>query len=390
MGQIDFIRAKALLALKLSAIKPTLFNQQEFTWQKAIHPLLYLNLSKENREVVPLDISLNPNGRLLLISGPNAGGKSVCLKTVGLIQYMLQCGLLVPVSENSEMGIFQNIFIDIGDEQSIENDLSTYSSHLFNMKHFLRNTSPQTLILIDEFGTGTEPMLGGAIAEAILTQLNDKGTYGVITTHYTNLKHFASQADGVVNGAMLYDNHQMQPLFKLEIGQPGSSFAFEIARKIGLPEEVLQNASSKIGKDYVDFDKFLREIARDKRYWESKRDRVRQLEKRLDELVSQNSKELEQISKERKAILEKAKSDAKEVLAGANRQIENTIREIKESQADKEKTKAVRKSVEEFRQKLDEPHQDEDFILRKIEKHKKTGGVFKKQNKKSARESGNY
>ncbi|HEX3009846.1 MAG TPA: Smr/MutS family protein, partial [Bacteroidales bacterium] len=246
----------------------------------------------------------------------------------------------------------------------------TYSSHLFNMKHFLRYTSPQTLVLIDEFGTGTEPMLGGAIAEAILAQLNDKGTYGVITTHYTNLKHFASKSEGIVNGAMLYDNHLMQPLFKLEMGQPGSSFAFEIARKIGLPEEVLQDASSKIGQDYVDFDKFLREIARDKRYWESKRDRVRQLEKRLDELVTKNSTELEQISKERKVILDRAKAEAKEVLAGANKQIENTIRQIRESQAEKEKTKEVRKAVEEFRQKLDEPNADEEYILRKIEKLK--------------------
>lgn len=370
MGKIDFIRAKALLALKIGAVLPTVFNQQEFRWVRAVHPLLFLALSRENREVVPLDITLNAQGRLLLISGPNAGGKSVCLKTVGLIQYMMQCGMLVPVSENSEMGIFDHIFIDIGDEQSIENDLSTYSSHLFNMKYFLRNTSSQTLILIDEFGTGTEPMLGGAIAEAILSQFNDKGTYGVITTHYTNLKHFASQAEGVVNGAMLYDNHLMQPLFKLEIGQPGSSFAFEIARKIGLPEEVLQDASSKIGKDYVDFDKFLREIARDKRYWESKRDRIRQLEKRLDDLVTKNSQELEQINKERKAILDRAKNEAKEVLSGANRQIENTIRQIRESQAEKEKTKEARKTIEEFRQKLEEPNADEEFILRKIEKLK--------------------
>jgi DNA mismatch repair protein MutS2 len=370
LGKIDFIRAKALLALKVNGVCPTLFDQQDFSWVKAVHPILFLNLSKEHRDVVPLDITLKASSRLLLISGPNAGGKSVCLKTVGLIQYMLQCGLLVPVSENSEMGLFNNIFIDIGDEQSIENDLSTYSSHLFNMKHFLRYTSPQTLVLIDEFGTGTEPMLGGAIAEAILAQLNDKGTYGVITTHYTNLKHFASKSEGIVNGAMLYDNHLMQPLFKLEMGQPGSSFAFEIARKIGLPEEVLQDASSKIGQDYVDFDKFLREIARDKRYWESKRERVRQLEKRLDELVAKNSTELEQISKERKTILDRAKAEAKEVLAGANRQIENTIRQIRESQAEKEKTKEVRKAVEEFRQKLDEPNADEEYILRKIEKLK--------------------
>ncbi len=370
LGLIDFIRAKALFAIKIEACLPSLFNQQEFRWTRAVHPLLFLALSKENREIIPLEIELNNSGRLLLISGPNAGGKSVCLKTVGLVQYMLQCGLLVPVSENSEMGIFQNIFIDIGDEQSIENDLSTYSSHLFSMKYFLKNTSAQTLILIDEFGTGTEPMLGGAIAEAILTQLNNKGTYGVITTHYTNLKKYAASVEGIVNGAMLYDNHLMQPLFKLEIGQPGSSFAFEIARKIGLPEEVLQDASTKIGQDYVDFDKYLREIARDKRYWESKRDRVRQLEKKLDELVTRNTTELEQTSKERKAILEKAKVEAKEVLAGANKQIENTIRQIKESQADKEKTREARQQVEVFKKKIEEVHPDDAYILRKIEKLK--------------------
>jgi DNA mismatch repair protein MutS2 len=368
LGKIDFIRAKALFALKIDARLPVIFNQQEFRWTKAIHPLLFLTLTKEGRTIVPLDIELNQNGRILLISGPNAGGKSVCLKTVGLVQYMVQCGLLVPLSENSEMGIFEHIFMDIGDEQSIENDLSTYSSHLFNMKYFLKNASERALVLIDEFGTGTEPMLGGAIAESILTQLNAKGTYGVITTHYTNLKHYAASAEGVINGAMLYDNHLMQPLFKLEIGQPGSSFAFEIARKIGLPEEVLLDASSKVGQEYVDFDKHLREIARDKRYWESKRDRIRMLEKRLDELVTQNKEALELTAKERKAMLEKAKADAKEIVAGANKQIENTIRQIKESQADKEKTREARKQVEVFKEKLNQEHPDDAYIQRKIEK----------------------
>lgn len=380
MGRIDFIRAKALFALKINGIKPSLFHQQTFRWIKAVHPLLFLTLSKENREIVPLDIELNDNGRIVLISGPNAGGKSVCLKTVGLVQYMLQSGLLVPVSENSEMGFFSDIFIDIGDEQSIENDLSTYSSHLLNMKNFLKHASDKSMVLIDEFGTGTEPMLGGAIAESILTQFNSRGVYGVITTHYTNLKHYAASAQGIVNGAMLYDNHLMQPLFKLELGQPGSSFAFEIARKIGLPEEVLQDASSKVGQEYVDFDKYLREIARDKRYWESKRDRIRQQEKRLDELVSRHKAELEETEKERKSIIVKAKSEAKEILAGANRQIENTIRQIKESQAEKEKTREARKQVEEYQQKIDEPNPDEERLVRKIEKLKQREEQAQKRN----------
>jgi len=290
--------------------------------------------------------------RLLLISGPNAGGKSVCLKTVGLLQYMLQCGLTIPVAEGSESGIFRNIFIDIGDEQSIDNDLSTYSSHLINMKYFLKNGSPETIILIDEFGTGTEPMLGGSIAEAILGELNNLGVYGVLTTHYTNLKHFASVTEGIINGAMAFDNHLMQPLFQLFIGKPGSSFAFEIARKIGLPEEILNSASEKAGVKNINYDKHLRDIARDKRYWENKRQNIRQHEKQLEELIAGYEKELSEARTVKKEIISKAKEEAKTILSSSNKIIENAVREIKESQAEKEKTKEVRQQVEEFKSEI--------------------------------------
>jgi DNA mismatch repair protein MutS2 len=378
MGTIDFIRAKAIFALRINATKPVLFNQPSFRWERAVHPLLFLALAKENRQVVPLDLWLEPKGRVLLISGPNAGGKSVCLKTTGLIQYMLQCGLLIPVSENSEVGLFEHIFIDIGDEQSIENDLSTYSSHLTNMKNFLRNATDKSLILIDEFGTGTEPMLGGAIAEAILNQLNQRGVYGVVTTHYTNLKHFATSTEGICNGAMLYDSHRMQPLFQLQIGKPGSSFAFEIARKIGLPEEVLKEATEKVGQGHVDFEKNLRNISRDKRYWENKRDNIRILEKRLEELVTKHQQDLLKTEKERKSILEKAKEEAKEILSSTNKQIENTIRQIKESQAEKEKTRVVRKELDEFKEKINQANtEQENKILQKIEKLKERENKLK-------------
>jgi DNA mismatch repair protein MutS2 len=285
----------------------------------------------------------------VLISGPNAGGKSVCLKTVGLLQYMMQCGLTIPVGEGSESGIFNDIFIDIGDEQSIENDLSTYSSHLISMKYFVKNASDRSLILIDEFGTGTEPMLGGSIAEAILGEFNKSGSYGVITTHYTNLKHFASLTSGVINGAMLFDNNLMQPLFQLSIGKPGSSFAFEIARKIGLPEEILKNASEKAGIKNINYDRNLKDIARDKRYWETKRLNIRQHEKRLEELMDQYEKEISGAKNLRKEIISKAKTEAESILSETNRMIENTIRQIKESQAEKEKTKEARLKLDEFR-----------------------------------------
>ena len=285
LGILDFIRAKALLSNEFKAVKPLLKRQPELNWLDARHPLLERNLAREKRKIVPLNICLTKDDRILLISGPNAGGKSVCLKTVGLLQYCIQCGIPVPLHLDSVVGIFEKIFIDIGDNQSLDNDLSTYSSHLSDMKFFVRNCNPQSLVLIDEFGTGTEPMLGGAIAESILNRINQLKSYGVITTHYTNLKHFASSVPGIVNGAMMYDSNKMEPLFQLQIGKPGSSFAFEIARKIGLPEEILQEATDKIGKDHIDFDKHLRDIVRDKRYWETKRQNIRQSEKKLEDLT---------------------------------------------------------------------------------------------------------
>ncbi len=350
LGEIDFIRAKAMLGNQLGSIKPAISDKPGIFWRKAVHPLLELSFRKiPGRKVVPLDIILNEKDRIILISGPNAGGKSVCLKTVGLLQYMLQCGFTIPVGEGSESGIFKDIFIDIGDEQSIENDLSTYSSHLINMKYFVKHGSPVTLVLIDEFGTGTEPMLGGAIAEAILGELNKSGTFGVITTHYTNLKHYASLNEGLTNGAMLFDNHLMQPLFRLSIGKPGSSFAFEIARKIGLPEEILKAASEKAGVKNINYDRHLKDIARDKRYWEEKRQNIRQQEKRLEELMEEYENEIAGARNVRKEIISKAKDEAQSLLNESNRMIENTIRQIRESQAEKEKTKDARQQLEEFK-----------------------------------------
>jgi DNA mismatch repair protein MutS2 len=350
MGEIDFIRAKALLGIQLGSIKPVIINKPYIFWRKAIHPLLSMTFQKlPGRKVIPLDISLDEENRILLISGPNAGGKSVCLKTVGLLQYMLQCGMTIPVAEGSETGIFKDIFIDIGDEQSIDNDLSTYSSHLINMKYFLKNASKNTLILIDEFGTGTEPMLGGSIAEAILGELNIIEVLGVLTTHYTNLKHFASVTPGIINGAMAFDNHLMQPLFQLYIGKPGSSFAFEIARKIGLPENILENASRKAGVKNINYDKHLKDIARDKRYWENKRQNIRQHEKHLEELINEYEKELSEARSVRKEIISKAKDEARTLLDESNKIIENAVRQIKEAQAEKERTKEVRQQVDKFK-----------------------------------------
>lgn len=371
MGVIDFIRAKAKFALSIGATLPEFKNQQNFRWRQAVHPLLLLQHKAVQKEVIPLDLELaHPKQRVLLISGPNAGGKSVCLQTVGLVQYMFQSGLLVPMHEASQMGFFRDIFIDIGDEQSIENDLSTYSSHLFNMKHFLRYSKGETLILIDEFGTGTEPMLGGSIAESVLEQLNKQGVYGVITTHYTNLKHLASQTEGIENGAMLFDTHQIQPLYKLEMGQPGSSFAFEIARKIGLPESILGEAKDKIGQEHIDYDKNLREIVRDKRYWEQKRNTIRLNEKKLADVLERYQLDLQNVKKERKEILEKAKNEAESMLAKANKEIENTIRTIKESQAEKEKTKAARQKLDQFKETATQKKENSENIDRKIKQIK--------------------
>lgn len=368
LAEIDFIRAKALLALETGGTLPRFENKRQIEWYHAVHPLLYLSLKRQGKTVVPLDLTLDEKNRILLISGPNAGGKSVCLKTAGLLQYMLQCGLLVPMYDNSRTGIFKDIFIDIGDEQSIEDDLSTYSSHLTHMKFFVRNANENSLLLIDEFGGGTEPQIGGAIAEALLDRFNQKRAYGVITTHYQNLKHFAEDTDGIVNGAMLYDRHLMQPLFKLSIGNPGSSFAIEIARKIGLPEDVIASASEKVGSAYIDMDKYLQDIVRDKRYWESKRQNIRQREKKLEELTARYEADLTALEKQRKELLKQAKGDAAQILAEANARIENTIREIKEAQAEKEKTRAARQKFEQFKAELSEESEPaaDDLVSRKL------------------------
>lgn len=368
LAEIDFIRAKALFAEQIKGIKPVVEEKQQVDWAHAVHPILYLSLQKQNKTVVPLDIILEENKRLLIISGPNAGGKSVCLKTVGLLQYMLQCGLLIPLHESSRTGIFEKLFIDIGDEQSIENDLSTYSSHLTNMKFFVKNCNEKTMILIDEFGSGTEPQIGGAIAEALLDRFNRNHSFGVITTHYQNLKHFAEDTEGVINGAMLYDRHLMQPLFKLSIGNPGSSFAIEIARKIGLPEDVIADASSKVGADYINMDKYLQDIVRDKRYWESKRQNIRQQEKKLEEITSRYESDLDAVNKQRKEIMREAKEEAQRILSEANAKIENTIREIKEAQAEKEQTKLARKALEEFKSAVMATEEENDKIARKMAK----------------------
>ena len=349
LAKIDLIRAKAELARLVKGIEPDVEAYPHIDWIRACHPLLALSLEKQGKAVVPLDVMLTSDKRILIISGPNAGGKSVCLKTVGLVQYMLQCGLSVPVGERSRMGVFSNIFIDIGDEQSIENDLSTYSSHLMNMKQMMRHADDSTLLLIDEFGTGTEPQIGGAIAEAVLKQFCGRGAYGVITTHYQNLKHFADTHGGVVNGAMLYDRQQMQPLFQLSIGQPGSSFAIEIARKIGLPEAVIRDASDIVGSDYIQSDKYLQDIVRDKRYWENKRQTIHQREKSLEQTIARYENEVKELEQSRKDILAKARQQAEELLAGSNRIIEKTIKEIRESQAEKAETKKIREELEAFK-----------------------------------------
>jgi len=371
LGTIDFIRAKALFAIEVGGVKPILINDTRIFIRKAKHPLLFLTLKREKKEVIPLDIELNSENRIVLISGPNAGGKSVCLKTVGLLQYMFQCGYLPTMLENSEIGIFSKIFIDIGDEQSIENDLSTYSSHLINMKNFIKEADSKSLILIDEFGAGTEPSVGGAIAESILEIFCEQGLFGVITTHYTNLKHFASGKQGIINGAMLFDASKIQPMFKLEIGKPGSSFAFEIARKIGLPESVLKSASDKVGEGHVTFEKHLREISRDKFYWEKKRDNIRITNKKVEEIEKKLEQELSTIKAQRKEIIAKAKKEAEILLAETNKQIEKTIREIKEANAEKEKTKVVRAELENFKEEFEQKStKGEESIQKKIEQIK--------------------
>jgi len=383
MATVDFVKAKAKVALEVDAVKPILVDYPHIAWRNAKHPILMLTLKKEGKQVVPLNIELSKESHLLLISGPNAGGKSVCLTTVGLLQYMLQCGFLVPMSEISEMGIFESLLIDIGDEQSLENDLSTYSSHLLNMKIFLKTINERSAILIDEFGSGTEPTVGGAIAESLLAQFLERKTFGVITTHFSNLKYFAAEAKGIANGAMMFDVQKIQPMFKLEMGKPGSSFAFEIARKIGLPESVLTSAAEKVGDGYVSMERQLRQIARDKSYWESKREKVKKNEKRLEELVAKYEKELSEVKELRKEVIDNARQEAKLLVANANKSIERTIREIKESNADKERTKQVRKLLEEDKQHLEAGSASEDErILRKMDQLRQR--QEKKQTKRDA------
>jgi len=380
LGWIDFLRAKALFAIEIKAIKPRVDDICQLEWVKAIHPILFFSLRKQGKEIVPLDIVLNEKQRILLISGPNAGGKSVCLKTVVLLQYMLQCGLLVPLHDSSRAGIFDRLFIDIGDEQSIENDLSTYSSHLLNMKFFIKNSNSKTLLLIDEFGTGTEPMIGGAIAEASLERFNRNLAFGVITTHYTNLKHYAEDAVGIVNGAMLYDRQHLQPLFQLSIGNPGSSFAIEIARKIGLPEDLIAEAAEKVGAEHLDYDKHLQDIVRDKRYWENKRQQIRQKEKKLEETLEKYEAELSSIDSQRKEITSKAKDEAKNLLSDANAKIENTIRQIKEADAEKVRTQSARKALDEFKERI---LQDEKIIPKTLKGDLKSVNAKLQLNKKT-------
>jgi DNA mismatch repair protein MutS2 len=353
LGLIDFIRAKARLAVQLNAVKPQVVPKQHVEWIRARHPLLQLSLEKQGRTVSPLDILLNQEKRILLISGPNAGGKSIALKTVGLLQYMYQCGMLVPMDENSTIGLFSSIFIDIGDEQSLENDLSTYSSHLSNMKYFLQFADKKTLLLIDEFGTGTEPQFGGAIAESILEQLNKEKAFGVITTHYTNLKFFADKTPGIINGAMRFDAEKLEPLYKLEIGVPGSSFALEIASKIGLPKAVLNNAKDKLGDKQVAFDKLLRELQIEKEVYASRNLELATRERHLKKSSTEYAELKAYLDNQRKTIVNDAKAEAKRLVREANQKIENTIRQIREGEADKEVTRQARKELEDFRGQME-------------------------------------
>ncbi|WP_418992396.1 endonuclease MutS2 [Alistipes sp.] len=370
LAQIDMLRAKGRWASENGCVKPILSTDDRLVLKNARHPLLQQTLRAQGREVVPLDMQLDRRKRILVISGPNAGGKSVCLKTMGIVQYMFQCGFPVPASEVSELPVFGSIFIDIGDEQSIDNDLSTYSSHLQNMKQMLAGASGRTLVLIDEFGSGTEPVIGGAIAEAILEKLLEKGCYGVITTHYGNIKYFAASNEGVANGAMTFDVQNIRPLFRLETGKPGSSFAVEIARKIGLPEEIIRRASEKAGSDRINLEKQLREIARDKHYWEQKRDRIRLTDRKVEELEQTYAGQLQKIRAERQEILKKAKLEAQQLVAEANKQIENTIRTIREAQAEKEFTRLARRELDEFRETVEraDAAEREADVLREIER----------------------
>src|SRR5574344_1741895 len=359
MGEIDFIRAKALCAIKMEAGKPIISRDNEYKLIKGRHPILQATLKREKKEVVPLTFTLTPAKHLIIISGPNAGGKSVCLKTAGLLQYMFQWGMLVPASEISEFRIFDNFFVDIGDEQSIENDLSTYSSHLNNMKELLKNAGSDSFVLIDEFGSGTEPTAGGAIAETILAEIEQRGVFGIITTHYTNLKFYAERSTGAINGAMLFDIAKIQPLYKLEMGLPGNSFAFELARKIGLPEQIVKQAEERAGTEYVDFERQLRKISKNRRVLEEKLNRIKYTDKTLESITERYQKELSQIQETKKQIILEAKQEAASIIVEANKKIEARIKGIKEAQAEKERTKIIRRELGEFQKRVEQEQQDE-------------------------------
>ncbi len=384
LAQVDYLRALSVFSEQFGSIVPRLRPTPCLDWVQARHPLLQQSLERHGKKMVPLDVCLRDGARILLISGPNAGGKSVCLKTVGLLQYMIQCGMPVPARENSTAGIFDDIFIDIGDEQSLENDLSTYSSHLLNMKTMMKNCTDRSLLLIDEFGSGTEPQIGGAMAEGILREFVARNACGIITTHYQNLKHFADQSPSVVNGAMLYDRAQMQPLFMLQVGNPGSSFAVEIARKIGIPESVIRYASELVGKDYVMSDKYLQDIVRDKMYWENKRRNIHEREKKLEQTIAQYENELTSLSTEKKEMLRDARQEAERLLQESNAKIEKTIRDIKESQADRDRTRQARQELQTFRQAMSATDQQEkdDRIARKMEQIRRRQD--RKKDKKAA------
>ena len=373
LADIDAVRAKARWAIDNGAGKPIVSDDDRMVLRHAFHPLLAQTLKRENKIVVPLDMQLDREKHILVISGPNAGGKSVCLKTTGIVQYMFQCGFPVTAGQMSELPIFESICIDIGDEQSMDNDLSTYSSHLLNMKNMLQAASSKTLVLIDEFGSGTEPVIGGAIAEAILDRLLEKGCYGGITTHYSNIKYYATSTEGIANGAMMFDVQNICPLFQLEQGKPGSSFAVEIARKIGLPEDIIRVASEKAGSDHINLERQLREIARDRRYWSQKRDRIRQTDRKVEELEITYEQQLARIKEERKEIILKAKEEAQRLIADANRHIENTIRTIKEAQAEKELTRLARRELDEFKDTVEKSESafDSEQVDREMERLKR-------------------
>ena len=366
LAHIDYLRALAMFSENFDCHVPEVSDTPRIDWVHATHPILRQALRRKGEDQVPLDIALRGEARILVISGPNAGGKSVCLKTVGLLQYMMQCGMPVPMDANSRMGFFSDIFLSIGDEQSLENSLSTYSSHLLGLKTMMKRSSPTSLLLIDEFGGGPEPQIGGALAEAIMEKFVECRTYGIITTHYQNLKRFAENSRTVVNGAMLYDRSKMQPLFMLRIGHPGSSFAIEIARNIGLPEDVIAKAATIVGKDYVMSDKYLQDIARDKMYWENKRQRVHTQEKQLEQTLANYERELEDVNRQRRAVIDQAKREAQDLIRESNARIENTIRAIKEAQAEKERTREARRELTEYKEEVEQTAGD-DKISRKME-----------------------